>query len=135
MPNFKPQVIVPDKAPKALGPYSAGIRFGELVFTSGQIGLDGRTNEFAPGGIKEQTRQVLLNLENVLQASGSSLANVVKTTVFLKDLADFADMNAVYAEFFTQNFPARSTVQVTALPKGALVEIECVAVVTVAKGD
>jgi 2-iminobutanoate/2-iminopropanoate deaminase len=98
-----------------------------LVFCSGQLGLDPATNEFAPGGVEAETHQSLTNLKNVLEASGSSLKNVLKTTVFLRDMAEFAKMNAVYAEFFTENFPARSTVQVAALPRGGAVEIEAIA--------
>lgn len=135
MPNLKRDVILPDKAPKPIGPYSAGIRAGDFVFTAGQIGIDARTGELIPGGIQDQTRQVLFNLGNILQASGSSLASVVKTTVFLKDMSEFAEMNAVYGEFFKDSPPARSTVEVAALPKGALVEIECIAIVLAARGD
>jgi len=123
------KVIATDKAPKALGPYSVAIQLGSLVFTSGQVGIDPAKNEIVAGGIEAETRQVLTNLQTVLAASGSALENVVKTTVFLRDMNDFARMNAVYGEFFKANFPARSTVQVAALPKGAAVEIECVAFV------
>jgi len=98
-----------------------------MVFTAGQIGLDPTKGELVPGGIQAETRQVLANLKHVLAASDSSLESVIKTTVFLKDMADFAQMNAIYAEFFTQNPPARSTVAVAGLPKGASVEIEAVA--------
>ncbi len=129
MNPMEKQVILADKAPQALGPYSAGIRVGNLVFTAGQLGMARETGELVPGGIEAETRQALLNLQNVLESAGSSLENVVKTTVFLRDIADFAKMNGVYAEFFTEKFPARSTVQVAALPKGAAVEIEMVAVV------
>ncbi len=122
------EVVVSDKAPKAIGPYSVGVRAGGLVFTAGQIGLDPQTGELAPGGIDAQTRQVMANLRNVLQAAGSDLGQVVKTTVFLKNLTDFAAFNAVYGEFFPDSPPARSTVEAAALPKGALVEIDCVAV-------
>jgi 2-iminobutanoate/2-iminopropanoate deaminase len=123
----KKQIVVAEKAPKALGPYSVANRFADLVFTAGQLGLDPVTNELAPGGIEAETRQALTNIKHVLEAAGSSLACVVKTTVFLRDMADFARMNAVYGEFFTENFPARSTVQVAALPKNGAVEIETVA--------
>jgi len=122
------KVIATDRAPKALGPYSVAVQTGSLVFTSGQVGLDPVSNSIVEGGIEAETRQVLTNLRAVLEASGSSLANVVKTTVFLRDMNEFARMNAVYAEFFVEKFPARSTVQVGALPKGAAVEIEAVAV-------
>ena len=125
----KKQIIVSDKAPKALGPYSVANRVGNLVFTAGQLGLDPDTGDLAPGGIEAETRQALTNVKNVLEAAGASLEVVVKTTVFLRDMNDFAQMNAVYASFFTSNFPARSTVQVAALPKNAAVEIETVAVI------
>jgi len=121
------QIIKTDKAPKALGPYSVANYFGDLVFTAGQLGLDPATNELAPGGVEAETRQALTNVKHVLEAAGSSLAQVLKTTVFLRDMADFPKMNAVYAEFFTENFPARSTVQVAALPKAGAVEIETIA--------
>ncbi|HEY3344427.1 MAG TPA: RidA family protein [Anaerolineaceae bacterium] len=121
------KAIQTDKAPKALGPYSVAIQLGELVFASGQAGIDPSTNELAPGGIEPETHQVLTNLKNVLEAAGSRMENVVKTTVFLTNMGDFAKMNAIYAAYFTDNFPARSTVQVSALPKGAMVEIECIA--------
>jgi 2-iminobutanoate/2-iminopropanoate deaminase len=116
-----------DKAPKALGPYSQAIKAGGLVLCSGQVPIDPATDAFVPGGIKEQTRQSLTNARNVLQAAGLDLSNVVKTTVFLADMDDFADMNSVYAEFFTPPYPARSAVAVKKLPKGALVEVECIA--------
>jgi 2-iminobutanoate/2-iminopropanoate deaminase len=122
------QIIATDRAPKALGPYSVAVKTGSLVFTSGQVGLDPVSNTIVEGGIEAETRQVLTNLKAVLEASGTSLANVVKTTVFLRDMNEFARMNAVYGEFFGEKFPARSTVQVGALPKGAAVEIEAVAV-------
>lgn len=122
-------VIASDKAPKAIGPYSVAIRTGNLVFTSGQLGLDPLSGNLVPGGIEAETRQALTNIRHVLEASGSGMPAVVKTTVFLKDMADFTKMNAVYAEFFTENPPARSTVQAAALPKGGSVEIEAVAIV------
>ena len=120
-------VVTTDKAPKAIGPYSVAIKAGNLVFTSGQIGLIPETGNIIEGGVEAETRQALSNLANVLEASGASLARVVKTTVFLRDMADFARVNAIYGEFFTQDAPARSAVQVAALPKGAAVEIECIA--------
>jgi len=122
------KVITSDKAPKAIGPYSVAIRTGDLVFTSGQLGLDPATGSLVPGGIEAETRQALTNLRHVLADAGSGLERVVKTIVFLKDMADFAKMNAVYAEFFTENPPARSTIQAAALPKGGAVEIEAVAI-------
>lgn len=121
------QIIQTEKAPKAIGPYTVANRFGELIFTAGQLGLDPATMELVPGGVEAETRQALTNLKYVLEAAGSSLDHVLKTTVFLRDMADFARMNAVYGEFFPQNPPARSTVQVAALPKGGAVEIEVVA--------
>ncbi len=114
-------------APAALGPYSQALVQGDLVFCSGQIPLDPATGEMAQG-IEDQTRQVLKNLTAVLAENGMTLANVIKTTVFLADLGDFGAMNEVYAQFFTQPYPARSCVQVAAIPKGSLVEIECIAV-------
>lgn len=123
----KKLVIRTDNAPKAIGPYSVANQVGNLVFTAGQLGLDPSTGELVPGGVEAETRQVLTNLRNVLDAAGSSLSMVVKTTVFLRDMGDFSLMNAIYGEFFTENHPARSTVQVAALPKGGAVEIEVVA--------
>lgn len=122
-----PQIITTSQAPAALGPYSHAVRVGHFIYTSGQLGLNPQTNELV-AGIEAQTRQAWQNLAAVLEAAGSNLQQVVKTTVFMQNLGEFAQMNAVYAEFFPQNPPARSTVQVAALPKGALVEIECVAV-------
>lgn len=116
-----------EKAPGAVGPYSQAIVAGGLVFASGQLPLDPATGKFPEGGIKEQTRQSLTNVSHVLEAAGSSLNRVVKTTVFLSDMANFGAMNEVYAEFFAQPFPARSAVAVKTLPKDALVEIEVVA--------
>ena len=121
-------VIHTDSAPKAIGPYSQAIRVGDFVFAAGQIALDPATGELAGATIEEQTRRALTNLMAVLEAAGSGMGKVVKTTVFLANLADFAKMNAVYGEFFPGNPPARTTVQVAALPRGALVEIECVAI-------
>jgi 2-iminobutanoate/2-iminopropanoate deaminase len=119
--------IFASKAPAAIGPYSQAIRVGNLVFASGQIPIDPATGVFVPGGIKEQTRQSLTNVKTILEAAGLTMANVVKTTVFMADMNDFAEMNGVYAEFFKEPYPARSAVAVKALPKGALVEIEVVA--------
>ena len=121
------QVISTPKAPAAIGPYSQAIRIGNLVFTSGQIPINPATGSFVEGGIKEQTRQSLSNVRAILEETGLTMTNVIKTTVFLADMADFADMNAVYAEFFAEPYPARSAVAVKTLPKGALVEIEVVA--------
>ena len=121
------KAIHTDKAPKAIGPYSQAIEAGGLVFVSGQLPVNPTTGEFAEGGIKEQTRQSLTNAQQVLQAAGTDLSRVVKTTVFLSDMDNFGAMNEVYAEFFSQPFPARSAFAVRTLPKGALVEIECIA--------
>jgi 2-iminobutanoate/2-iminopropanoate deaminase len=120
-------ILESDKAPKAVGPYSQGTKLGNLIFTAGQIPIDPANGEIVGANAEEQTRQVLTNLRNVLAAGGASFDNVLKTTVFLVDLQDFAAMNKVYAEFFAAPFPARSTIQVAALPKGAKVEIEAVA--------
>ncbi len=120
-------IVVAPKAPKALGPYSAAVKVGQFIYCSGQTGLNPVTNELAEGGIQAQTRQVLDNLKSVLEAAGTDLSHVVKTTVFLKDMADFQVMNGIYGEYFTESFPARSTIQVAALPKNGLVEIEVVA--------
>jgi 2-iminobutanoate/2-iminopropanoate deaminase len=124
------QIITAEKAPKAIGPYNVGVKAGGFVFSAGQLGLDPLTNELVPGGVEAETRQSLTNLANVLAAAGSSMDRVVKTTVFLRDMADFAKMNAVYGTFFPQDPPARSTVQVAALPKGGAVEIEVIALLS-----
>ncbi len=121
--------IKTSNAPEAIGPYSQAVDSGTgLVFLSGQLPIDPATGAFPEGGVKEQTRQSLLNVAAILREAGLGLGNVVKTTVFLSDMGDFAAMNEVYAEFFSAPFPARSAVAVKALPKGALVEIECIAV-------
>lgn len=122
-------MISTENAPGAIGPYSQAIRVGEQVFLSGQIPIDPKTGEFVSENVSEQTHQVLRNLKAVLEAAGSDLENVVKTTVFLADMNDFATMNEVYAEYFVENKPARSTVQAAGLPKGARVEIDCIALV------
>jgi 2-iminobutanoate/2-iminopropanoate deaminase len=129
------KIVSTNKAPKAIGPYSQAILTDELIFTAGQVGLDPETMEIVEGGIDAQTRQVLTNLKHVLESADSGMKFVVKTTVFLQNMGDFAAMNGVYAEFFPENPPARSTVAVAALPKGALVEIECVAMVQPVLGD
>ena len=129
------KIVSAEKAPKAIGPYSQAIRTENLVFTAGQLGLDPATMELVEGGIEAQTRQVLTNLKYVLESADSGLKFVVKTTVFLQNMSDFANMNAVYAEFFPENPPARSTVQAAALPKGGLVEIECIALLNPTRGD
>ncbi len=121
------KVISTTKAPAAIGPYSQAIKVGNLVYTSGQIPIDPQTGSIVEGGIKEQTRQSLTNVKAILEEAGLMMANVVKTTVFMADMNDFAEMNAVYAEFFSEPYPARSAVAVKTLPKGALIEIEVVA--------
>lgn len=122
------QRINTNNAPAAIGPYSQAIDSGTgLIFVSGQLPIDPATGAFPEGGVKEQTRQSLTNAKAILEAAGLSLANVVKTTVFLADMGDFAAMNEVYAEFFAEPFPARSAVAVKNLPKNALVEVECIA--------
>jgi 2-iminobutanoate/2-iminopropanoate deaminase len=123
-------VIATAAAPKAIGPYSQAITVGDLVFTAGQVALDPSTGELVVGGIADQTTRALENLRAVLTAAGSSLSQVVKTTVFLVDMADFGQMNEVYGRFFGGHRPARSTVAVAALPRGALVEIEVIATVS-----
>ena len=116
-----------DNAPKAVGPYSQAIEANGFVFASGQLPIDPATNAFVEGGVKEQTRQSLTNAQSVLEAAGLDLSHVIKTTVFLSDMADFAAMNEVYAEFFNEPYPARSAIAVKTLPKNALVEVECIA--------
>jgi 2-iminobutanoate/2-iminopropanoate deaminase len=123
------QVICSEKAAKAIGPYSAAIRSGNLVFVSGNLGIGPQTGQIVSGGIEAETRQALSNISRILEAADSSIKGVVKTTVFMQDLGDFAAMNAVYAEFFTDEPPARSIAQVAALPKGAAIEIEAIALV------
>jgi 2-iminobutanoate/2-iminopropanoate deaminase len=124
-----PEAVKTDHAPKAIGPYSQGIKAGDFVFTAGQAPIDPAAGKLVEGGIAEQTRQVLKNIQAILEAADSSLGRVVKTTVFLNDMADFAAMNAVYAEFFPPDKtpPARTTVQAAKLPLGALVVIDAVA--------
>jgi 2-iminobutanoate/2-iminopropanoate deaminase len=129
------KIIHTDKAPGAIGPYSQAVRTETMVYTAGQIALDPATMEVVNGGIEAETRQVLTNLKHVLEAANSGLNYVVKTTVFLRDMADFPKMNAVYAEFFTENPPARSTVAVATLPKGVAVEIEAIALAAPGHGD
>jgi 2-iminobutanoate/2-iminopropanoate deaminase len=123
-------IITTDGAPAAIGPYAQGVRVGNLIFTAGQGALDPITGQVVPGGIKEQTERTILNLKAVLEAGGSSLDQVVKATVFLKDLGDFSAMNAVYASYFANDgdtLPARTTVEVARLPRNLLVEIEVIA--------
>jgi len=122
------KIITSTKAPAAIGPYSVAVSTGSLVYTAGQLGVDPTSGNLVEGGIEAQTRQALENLKTILEAAGTSIDNVVKTTVFLKDISEFTKMNVVYGEFFTKNPPARSAIQVAALPKGGAVEIEAVAV-------
>lgn len=121
-------VIHTDHAPHAIGPYSQAVRANGFIFCAGQVPLDPATMQIVDGDIETQTRRVLQNLAAVLEAAGSRLGSVVKTTVFMQDLSEFARMNAVYGEFFPSQPPARSTVQVAGLPRGARIEIECIAV-------
>src|SRR5690349_7788788 len=123
------ETVTTDSAPGAIGPYSQAIKAGGMVFCSGQIPIDVATGQFVSDVVAEQTEQVLKNLSEVLKAAGSSLDNVVKTTVFLADMNDFAEMNEVYGRFFTDNKPARATVQAARLPRDAKVEIDCIATV------
>jgi 2-iminobutanoate/2-iminopropanoate deaminase len=127
------EAISTENAPKAIGPYSVAVKAGPFVFTSGQLGLNPATGNMVEGGVEAETRQALINLSKILEAAGTGMSSVVKTTVFLRDMGDFARMNAIYAEFFINNPPARSAVQVAALPKGAAVEIEAVAALTAEK--
>ena len=126
---MKKETVSTDKAPKAIGPYAQAIKAGEFVYTAGQIPIDPKSGNLIAGGIAEQTRQVLENLKAVLEAAGSSLDKVVKATVFLKNMADFPALNEIYGEYLGAAKPARSTVAVAELPRGALVEIDFVALV------
>ena len=121
------EIIQTENAPKAIGPYSQAVKVNGLIFASGQIPIDPKTGQFVAGGITEQTEQVLKNLTAVIEAGGSSLSQVVKTTVFLADMLEFDAMNAVYAQFFKEQPPARATVEAASLPRGARVEIEAIA--------
>jgi 2-iminobutanoate/2-iminopropanoate deaminase len=120
-------IVLTDRGPKPIGPYSQAVKANGFLFVSGQVALDPKTGDMSAGSIAEQTERVLQNVKGIVEASGSNLSRVVKTTVFLKDMNDFAAMNDVYAKFFTAAPPARSTVQVARLPKDALVEIEVIA--------
>ena len=128
MPSSALEVVQTDNAPKALGPYSQGIIAGGFVYCAGQGGIDPASGQIVAGGVEAETRQVWNNLKAVLEAAGSSLANVVKVNVYMTDLGQFSQMNAIYAEYFPDTKPARTTVQVAALPRNLLVEIDCVAV-------
>jgi 2-iminobutanoate/2-iminopropanoate deaminase len=123
------EIVLTDRGPKPIGPYSQAVRVNGFLFASGQVAIDPKTNEFIGGDIRQQTERVMENVKGVVEASGSKLSHVVKTTVFLKDMNDFAAMNEVYGRYFAVVPPARSTVAVAGLPKGALVEIEVVAVI------
>jgi 2-iminobutanoate/2-iminopropanoate deaminase len=123
------RVISTDKSPKAIGPYSQAIHAGCFIFCSGQVGFNPATGFLVEGGVTAETRQALLNIKAILEAAGSDFAHVVKTTIFLQNINDFSTVNAIYGEFFSTEPPARSTVQVAALPRNAAVEIECVALV------
>ncbi len=123
------EIISTDKAPAAIGPYSQAVKYGNFIYTSGAIPVDPKSGEVVAGGAAEQTEQALKNLAEVLAGAGAGLENVIKTTVFIKNMNDFAIINEVYKKFFTGNFPARSCVEVARLPKDVLVEIECVAVI------
>ncbi len=125
--SLKKNVVVAEKAPKAIGPYSAGMKLGNMVYTAGQIPVDAATGKVVEGGIEAETRQALTNLKHVLEAAGSGLDYVVKTTCFLADMGEFAAFNAVYADFFAAQPPARSTVAVKTLPLNVRVEVEAVA--------
>ena len=127
MSNSKKEIIRTEKAPAAVGPYSIAVRFGNMIYLSGQIPINPETGELVGGEIEQQAHQSLTNIKNVLEAAGSSLEHTLKCTVFLKNMADFSRMNAVYAEYFKVDPPARSAVEVAALPKGADIEIEAIA--------
>lgn len=127
---MKEEAITTDNAPKAIGPYSQAVKVNGFIFVSGQIPIDPHTDEVTKGDIVDQTRQVLKNISSILVAAGSSLKDVVKTTVYMKDLSKFGEMNQIYGEFFTVPFPARATVEVSNLPKGVDVEIDAVAAVS-----
>lgn len=129
------KIVSTEKAPKAIGPYSQAVRIDGLVYTAGQTALDPATMELVEGGVEAQTHQVFANLKAVLEAAGSGLNYVIKTTVFLKDMGDFAAMNGVYSSYFPENPPARSTVAVAGLPKGGMVEIEMIALLAPVRGD
>jgi len=128
MDDFKREVIIPEGGAKPLAPYSPGIKLGNLVFTSGQIGLDPHTGNLVPGGVVGETRQALTNLRIILEAAGSSLSQVVKVTVYLKNMQDYGDVNQVYVEFFKGDPPARTAIQAV-LPAGASIEIDAIAVI------
>ena len=121
------KIIYSEMAPKPIGPYSQAVAVGNLIFLSGQIGIDPNSGNIVAGGVAVETRQVMANIRAVLEKANLTLANIIKTTIFLANLADFTEVNQIYAEYFTKDFPARSTVEVKALPKGAKIEIEVIA--------
>ncbi len=123
------KIISTENAPKAIGPYSQGIVTGNMIFVSGQIAINPTDNEMSKGGIEEETKKVIENIKAILNAHGADLSNIVKTTVYLTDLNDFGKMNEIYARYFKENPPARATVEVKSLPKGAKVEIEAIAII------
>lgn len=123
----KKEIIKTDKAPTPVGPYSMATVYGNLIFTAGQLGLDPATGNLIEGGVEAETRRALTNIKNILESVGVSMDHVLKTTVYLRDISDFAKMNAVYAEFFTEPYPARTTVQVGALPRNVAIEIDAIA--------
>jgi 2-iminobutanoate/2-iminopropanoate deaminase len=122
-------IVLSDRGPKPIGPYSQAIKVNGLLFVSGQVSIDPKTNEFVPGDIRQQTERTLENLKGIVEAAGSKLSHVVKSTVFLKNMSEFAAMNEVYARYFPSAPPARSTVEVARLPKDALVEMEVIAMI------
>ena len=123
------KIIYTSKAPKPIGPYSQAVHIGNLIFTAGQLGLDPQTNELVSGGIQAETQQALTNIKHILEEAGSSLEKTIKTTVYLRDMNDFATMNKIYADFFSANYPSRTTIQAGALPKNGSIEIEVIATV------
>jgi 2-iminobutanoate/2-iminopropanoate deaminase len=130
MSESNKEIIRTEKAPKAIGPYSAGVKTDQFIFTAGQLGIIPESGNIIDGGIENETRQAIINIQHILEEAGASLDSVVKTTVFLHDMNEFSRMNAVYAEYFKENPPARSTIQAAALPKNGSVEIEAIAVVS-----
>jgi 2-iminobutanoate/2-iminopropanoate deaminase len=127
---FTKEIVKAVNAPQPIGPYSAAVRTENFIFTAGQVGIDPQTGEVVAGGVAAETRQVMQNIKSILEAAGSSMGAIVKTTVFLRDMEDFPVMNKIYGEFFPQDAPARTTVQVAGLPKGVAIEIEAIAVIS-----
>jgi 2-iminobutanoate/2-iminopropanoate deaminase len=126
--SSKKEIVTTEKAPKAIGPYSAGVKIGNFVYTAGQLGIDPKSGKLVTGGVEAETRQALMNISEILKAAGVSLSDVVKTTVFLQNMDDFGVMNVIYGEFFQDQYPARSTIQVAKLPLNAAIEVEAIAV-------